>query len=163
MKRIVYKIHLAKAHIACGAVVLVEGLAEIAKNSFMPACTSCAIIVHVVELDHCNLVSFRLHVAQQALPCTVVATRVEQAAFGLQAVTTRPPGFLLVVLKGLRHTCVNDITNVRFVDAHTERNRRYDGIDFFVDECLLVFLAVLARHACVIGQNVVAFGSQQCA
>ena len=52
---------------------------------------------------------------------------------------------------------MNDVAHVRFVNAHAERNRRYDRINFFANEVFLVFLALLVFHAGVIRQDIVAF------
>ena len=53
---------------------------------------------------------------------------------------------------------MNDVAHVRFVNAHAERNRRYDCIDFFANEGFLIFFALLVFHASVIGQDIVALG-----
>ncbi len=61
----------------------------------------------------------------------------QHLAMRVLSVTARPTDFLLVVLKGLREVEMKDRADIRFVDTHTEGNRRHNDIAPALHEVIL--------------------------
>lgn len=79
-------------------------------------------------------------------------TEIENAIGG-KAVSSRSTGFLVVAFDILGQVLVNDVANIRFVDAHAEGNCGADDLDLVADERFLVFRPLKWSHACVIGKG----------
>ena len=62
------------------------------------------------------------------------------------------PDFLVVALYRLRHVPVDDVADVRLVDAHAEGNGCTYDVDVIADESVLHDRAIVGLHACVIGE-----------
>ena len=90
---------------------------------------------------------------QHLAPLGEVAARVEQDTLGFQPVPAGSARFLLVVLDGARRTGVNDIANVRAVDAHAERHRGDHDVGPLLEECLLMTAPHLVWEPRVIRQG----------
>ena len=58
-----------------------------------------------------------------------VAGAEKQHAFARQSVAPGPARFLIIALEIFRQIVMHNETNVRFVDAHAERDRRRDHSD----------------------------------
>ena len=76
-----------------------------------------------------------------------------------EVVAARAAAFLLIVFQRLRHARVDDIANVRFIDAHTEGDRGADDVDLVAHEALVGFGAHVGVETCVIRCGAVALGA----
>ena len=122
----------------------------------MPTSDAGRIGRHVPQLDQGDAFGFlRLGLLDNVLPRSIIVAAVQQDAFGIEAITTGTAGFLLIVLKRLGHSGVNDSAHVGFVDTHPKRYRGYDDIDVFLDEGILSLLAPIVGQAGVISSRAV--------
>ena len=80
------------------------------------------------------------------LPKGGVRPRKEQHALGFESVSSRPPGFLLIMLHRFRHGCVQDKTHIRAIDPHAESHRGHHDITFLLGKGVLGCLALLPRR-----------------
>ena len=74
-----------------------------------------------------------------------VARAEEQHAFARQTVASRAAGFLIIAFDVLRQIVMDHEADVRFVDAHPERDRRADDAHFIAQEMLLIARAFPVR------------------
>ena len=77
--------------------------------------------------------------------------------FRFEIVPASPAAFLLIMLQRLRHSRVNHIAHIIFVDAHPERDCRNDNIHFLPDKRFLILHANIRIHPGMIRQCVVTF------
>src|SRR5690606_7981875 len=82
-----------------------------------------------------------------------VGPRIEQPAVGRETVTTRPSDLLVPRLCILRHVAMDDVADVRLVDAHSERDRRYHHIDIITRKRFLVARPFHIRQTCMVRQR----------
>ena len=61
---------------------------------------------------------------------------------GGQTVTPGPADFLIVVVDAFGKIVMNNETDIGFVDAHAEGDRRYDNLDIIAAEQVLIFCAL---------------------
>ena len=71
-----------------------------------------------------------------------IARAEQQHAFARQPVAAGPPGLLIIALQIFRQIVMHHKANVRFVDPHSERNRRSDHPNVVAQECFLMFRAL---------------------
>ncbi|MBA7474617.1 hypothetical protein ES707_09971 [subsurface metagenome] len=81
------------------------------------------------------------------MPGPIVTARIEQDAFGLEAVAAGPTAFLLVVFERLGHAGVNHVTYIGLINTHAEGDGSHDDVGLLLDEGFLVFLPVFIFHA----------------
>ena len=146
------RLELAEAHVAGGAVVLRIAIAEIRAEVPVPAADARGVALHQAQQTARALGQLAVllhHVA----PLHEIRARVDQQALRFQAVASRPPGFLLVVLERSRRACMYDEPDVGSVDAHSERHGRHDDLDALVEERVLMRLALLVREPGVVRQR----------
>ena len=82
-----------------------------------------------------------------------VAGGVEQKALGRRSVASGAPGLLVVVLQAARDVVVDDVVDVRLVDAHAEGVRGDHHAGAVVEEVILVAVALCCREACVVARR----------
>lgn len=74
-----------------------------------------------------------------SLVCLKILSRIKRYAFGRLTIPPRPTNFLVITLYIFGTTIVNDITDVRFIYAHTERYRGNHNLDFISDKEFMGF------------------------
>ena len=80
-----------------------------------------------------------------------VAVECDAVAF-----TTVPSGatrLLVIALQGLRHVVVNDIPDVRLIDAHAKCDGRHDDVHVLHQELILDAAALVGVHPCMVPQG----------
>ena len=82
-----------------------------------------------------------------------VAGGVEQKALGRRSVASGAPGLLVVVLQAARDVVVDDVVDVRLVDAHAEGVRGDHHAGAVVEEVILVAVALCRREARVVARG----------
>ena len=109
-------------------IAALVGLAEVAHQGAVAADGLLAERVHLAQLAQRAGRGLGAVGGQHRLPEPVVTAAVQQQALGLQAVPPGPASLLLVVLEGLRHAGMDDVADVRAVDAHAEGDRGHDHV-----------------------------------
>ena len=142
-------LELAEAVIARAAVVLVEGLAEIADQPLVAAADAGRIALDVAQQPAARLRQLAVLLEHHA-PFQEIRARGDQHALGLEPVPACPSRFLLIVFERLRRAGVDHEADIRSIDAHPERHRRHHQVDLFVQERILIAMAILVSHAGVI-------------
>ena len=79
-----------------------------------------------------------------------VSRAEQQHAIARQSIASGASGFLVVALDVFRQIVVDDVADVRFVDAHAECDRRADDAHFITQKKLLVRRALSTRKSGVI-------------
>ena len=135
-------------------------LAEIIEQIPAQAAGGLAVAGHLLEADEVlrlhglpllvgQLVVFRL-VEDQVFGRRDVAGRKEQDAVGGSAVASGAAGLLIICLHALGHVAVDDVGNVRLVDAHAEGVRGdHDGAAV-ADEILLILPPLVRAESGVV-------------
>src|SRR5213596_4224884 len=71
-----------------------------------------------------------------------IARAEEQLTFTGQAIAPGPPRFLIITLDVLRQIVMNNKTDIRFVDPHSERDRCRDYAYIVAQKLLLMFCPI---------------------
>src|SRR5688500_15408919 len=88
--------------------------------------------------------------AEKELLSASILELVQQTARRRFTIATGTSRFLIIRFERARHLIVNHETNIRFVDAHAKRIRRYDRFQFIIHERILIAFAIACFHASVI-------------
>src|SRR6266567_5330634 len=88
------------------------------------------------------LLAFALLFNETPLLHYVARTEKEHAIAG-QTVAPGPPRFLIITLDVLRQIVMNNKTDIRFVDSHSERNRCRDHARVVAQKKFLMFCSLL--------------------
>ena len=138
-------------------------LAEVIEQIPAQAAGGLAVAGHLLEADEVlrlhglpllvgQLVVFRL-VEDQVFGRRDVAGRKEQDAVGGSAVASGAAGLLIICLHALGHVAVDDVGNVRLVDAHAEGVRGdHDGAAV-ADEILLILPPLVRAESGVVARG----------
>ena len=70
-----------------------------------------------------------------------IARAEQQYAFARQSVASGASGLLVIALQIFRQIVMHNKTHVRFVDAHSERDRGRDHAHVVAQKCILMFCA----------------------
>ena len=144
---------LLGAAIASIAVVLVVSLAEVLQQR--PATASLGRHVADQRLQQClSLLGFRrCSLFDETLLAPDIAGCEQQAHISWQPVSAGTTDLLVVRLDVVGQIDVQHVTDVGFVDAHTESHGRDHDVDFVSDERRLVLRPHLGREPSVIRQR----------
>ena len=119
--------------------------AKISEQSHAPAVASLGVMNHLLELSPGDSrFGLALFVDEMEL-FGHVACAEQQHAFAWQPVPARAPGLLVVALQIFRQIIVHDKPDVRFINAHSERNGRGDHANVVPQERVLIFCALGTR------------------
>src|SRR5205814_5303161 len=80
-----------------------------------------------------------------------IARAEEQLTFTGQAIASGPSRFLIITFDVLRQIVMNNKTDIRFVDPHSERNRRRDHARVVAQKKFLMFCPLFRLESGVIG------------
>ena len=151
-QRVADTLQLLEAPVAGVAGWALEGLAEVLHQHTVATAGASRVALDVAQQP--SRVLRQLSALLQHLsPPGEVGAGVEQDALGLQPVAAGPARLLLVVLERARCTGVDDIPDVRAVDAHAERHGGDHDVGPLLEKRLLMTAAHLVRQPCVVGQG----------
>ena len=74
-----------------------------------------------------------------------IAVAEQQEAVGRQSVPSGPSDLLIISVYALGKIIMDNESDIRLVDPHSEGNRRYDDLDVVPDEEFLILSAFLVR------------------
>ena len=161
-QRLVDEVELAEAHVAGAAVVAVELLAEVLDERAMPADRSPPQNAAIASSDFEGAGrGVGVALLDEHPPHRRVAAAVQQQAVGLEPVAARAAALLHVVLERLRHAGVNDVADVRLVDAHAEGDGGDDHVGPLFEKRVLIAVPLVVGQAGVVGQGAVAEARQR--
>ena len=89
-------------------------------------------------------------VLHELLKLEEILVTVEGNTFALTAITTGTACLLIVAFKALWHVVVDHVAHIWLVDTHTEGDSRYNDINTFHEEVILIFRTHVAVHTCMI-------------
>ena len=138
------------AVVAVAALVLRVLLAEIVEQQFTPTDRTLRITLRLEKQLVADADLFRRLVFLETSQTLDVVRAVETDTLSFAAVTTCTACLLIVSFQTLRDVIVDHKTNVRLVDTHTERDRRYDHLTLLHQECVLVRTTRRSIHTGVI-------------
>ena len=111
------------------------------------------------QLPSYILLCYRL-ARHELLQLAQVMGREESQTDTLAAITTGTPRLLIITLQTLGNIIMNNITYVRFVNAHTESDGRYNDIYALHQEVVLCFGPLCRLHAGMISASRDVIGAQ---
>ena len=132
-------------------------LAEVREQGLAPARGQLAQAEHRVELAHLDPLALFAglgpfdHLAQG----DDVGESVRHPGIGRRSVATGPARLLVVRLDAFREIEMSDEAHIGLVDPHAERDGGDDDHRVLAHERILVELALLGAHACVVGEGIV--------
>ena len=107
------------------------------------------------------LLAFALLFNETPLLHYVARTEKEHAIAG-QTVAPGPPRFLIITLDVLRQIVMNNETDIRFVDPHSERDRCRDHACIVAQKLLLMFCSIRRLEPRMIWLRFDSIGIQLC-
>ena len=141
-----------EAVVAAAAVFVGKRFAEVGEQRAAAAVARLGIVHHLLQQIPGNtlLLLVGLFLDETELLGDVRCIE-QQHTLRRQTVAPGPAGLLIVALDVFRQVVMNHKTHVRFVDAHTKRNRGADDLNLVADECLLIFGARRGIEPGVVG------------
>ena len=151
------KIMIISLAIAAVVAALAVLLTKIAQNISSQAIGGAAIILHILQpfaVAAQHLLPFLwgeqlvFAAAVDQLFCsTEIAGGIEQNALGGGAIPTGSAGLLIVGLDAQRHSVVDDVAYIGFVDSHAEGGGGHHNLGTVVKEILLISVSLLFRKS----------------
>ena len=119
-----------KAVVTRAAAVSGKFLPKIRQQFHAAASRTLGVVNHLLQLFTRNLAFLRIwfFVNENGLFHCIARTE-KQNTFARQPVATRAAGLLIIAFNVFRQIVVNNEADVRFVDAHAERDGRADDAD----------------------------------
>ena len=141
-----------EAVVAAAAVFVGKRFAEVGEQRAAAAVSCLGVVHHLLQqvTGYALLLFIRFFLDETELLGDV--RRIEQQhTLRRQTVAPGPAGLLIVALDVFREVVVNHKPHVRFIDAHTKRNRGADDLNLVADERLLIFGARRGIEPSVVG------------
>ena len=151
-QRFVNPLQLLETPVAGVAGVALVLLPEVLHQHTMSATGAGGVPLHVAQQPSGVLGELPASL-QHLAPFGEVGARVEQHALGLEPVPAGSTRLLLVVLERARGTSVDDVADVRSVDAHAERHRGDHDVGPLLEKRLLILAPHLVGESRVVGQG----------
>ena len=150
-----------QAIVATAAVGFRKGLAEVFEQRGPSAGRDFRVAHHLLQLLAGDALFLRVGLFLDELRLLDhVAGAEQQQTFARQPVASGAARLLVVALDVLRQIVMNHESDIRFVDAHAERNGGANHADFIAQKQFLVAGAVVGLQAGVIRRGLHAIGVQ---
>ncbi|MNO77000.1 hypothetical protein D3C76_680950 [compost metagenome] len=132
---------------------MIMGFTKIVKHGPAETLGRITILYHLLKLAviimFTIIILLSVRLDQKLLRHNVLRTK-EQDALARLAVSPGTTGLLYIGLHIFRHIKMDDISNVRFIDAHAKGVCCYHHANIIIEERLLTLLAFAIRQTCMI-------------
>ena len=136
-------------------------LTEVAEQTSPSALGTVGIVTDLLELFARDALFFRVgFLGNEGRLLSDIPRAVEQEAFTGQSVPPGPARFLVIAFDVLGQIVMDDETDIGFVDAHAEGDRRADDPHLIPQECILIVRTFFGGQPSMVGQRLDAVLSQ---